>query len=45
MDEKDKKILKECLTLQGDSKISLDAFQSLFSYLKDTGDKEGDEEV
>lgn len=36
MDEKDKDILKECLTLEGEDKITLEAFKTLFSYLKDT---------
>lgn len=37
MDDKDKDILRECLTLEGEEQITLEAFKTLFSYLKDTG--------
>lgn len=40
MDEKDKDILRECLTLEGEDKITLEAFKTLFSYLKDNGTEE-----
>jgi len=40
MDEKDKHILKECLTLEGEDKITKESFKTLFSYLKDTTEVE-----
>ena len=36
MDQKDKEILKECLTVDGKNEITLDSFKKLFSYLKDS---------
>lgn len=36
MDNKDKEILKECLTVDGKSDITLDSFKKLFSYLKES---------
>ena len=35
MDKKDKEILRECLDVDGDKKISLDDFKALFNYLKE----------
>lgn len=35
LDEKDKDILRGCLTLEGEDKITLESFKTLFSYLKD----------
>jgi Ca2+-binding EF-hand superfamily protein len=40
MDDKDKDILRECLTLEGESKITLESFKKLFSYLKDSEEVE-----
>lgn len=36
MDNKDKEILKECLTVDGKNEITLDSFKKLFSYLKES---------
>ena len=36
MDEKDKDILRECLTTETEAKITLESFRKLFSYLKDS---------
>lgn len=35
MDKKDKEILRECLDVDKDGKISLDDFRALFNYLKE----------